>query len=68
MIQNINAQNSGRIINDLQNSDGKMVSNHPNIDTQSSRIEDLKKQIERGEYKIDLKATAMKMARELRPE
>jgi len=68
MIQNINAQNSGRIINDLQKSDGKMVSNHPNSDTQSSRIEDLKKQIERGEYKIDLKATAMKMARELRPE
>jgi len=69
MIQNVNAQRgNGTIINDLKKSHEKMVSSHPNIDTQSSRIEDLKKQIERGEYIIDLKATAMKMARELRPE
>jgi len=48
------------------------VQNAKNIEKQAleqqNRVDGLKKQIENGEYPIDLNATATKMAQELKPE
>ncbi|BDY12010.1 flagellar biosynthesis anti-sigma factor FlgM [Hydrogenimonas cancrithermarum] len=70
MIRNIGSQNSGTIINnDTQKND---VQNAKNIEKQAleqqNRVDGLKKQIENGEYSIDLDATATRMAQELKPE
>lgn len=37
-------------------------------ETQASRLDKLKEQIKNGEYAIDLKAIATKMAQEIKPE
>jgi anti-sigma28 factor (negative regulator of flagellin synthesis) len=69
MIRNVGAQNNGTIINDMRKND---VQNAQNIEKQAiekqSRVDELKKQIANGEYQVDLKATATKMAQELKPD
>ncbi len=48
------------------------MQNAQNIEKQAiekqSRVDELKKQIANGEYQVDLKATATKMAQELKPD
>ena len=69
MIRNIGAQNTTAYINETKQND---VQDTQNIQKQAtekqSRIDDLKKQIETGAYQIDLKATATRMAQELKPD
>jgi flagellar biosynthesis anti-sigma factor FlgM len=70
MIRNVGAQNNGTIINDMRKNDVQNA--QQNIEKQEiekqSRVDELKKQIANGEYQIDLKATATKMAQELKPD
>ncbi len=69
MIRNVGAQNTTAYINDTKQND---VQDTQNVQKQAmekqSRVDDLKKQIESGAYQIDLKATATRMAQELRPD
>ncbi len=70
MIRYIGAQRNGAAIH----SDTKRNSMHDmnNIGTEATgqrdRIGELKRQIENGDYVIDLRATAIRMAQELRPQ
>ena len=69
MIRNVGAQNTTAYINDTKQND---VQDTQNVQKQAmekqSRVDNLKKQIESGAYQIDLKATATRMAQELRPD
>ncbi|WP_300366382.1 flagellar biosynthesis anti-sigma factor FlgM [Hydrogenimonas sp.] len=69
MIRNVGAQNNSTILNDMKKND---VHDTQNIEKQAiekqSRVDELKKQIVNGDYQIDLRATATKMAQELKPD
>jgi anti-sigma28 factor (negative regulator of flagellin synthesis) len=69
MIRNVGAQNSSTILNDMKKNE---VQDMQNVEKQAmekqSRVDELKKQIVNGEYQIDLRATAEKMAQELKPD
>ncbi|WP_456452412.1 flagellar biosynthesis anti-sigma factor FlgM [Hydrogenimonas sp.] len=69
MIRNVGAQNSNTILNDMKKNE---VQDMQNVEKQAmekqSRVDELKKQIVNGEYQIDLRATAEKMAQELKPD
>ncbi len=69
MIRNVGAQNNTAYINDTKQKDVQETQNvQKQVMEKQSRVDDLKKQIESGAYQIDLKATATRMAQELRPD
>ncbi|WP_353662506.1 flagellar biosynthesis anti-sigma factor FlgM [Hydrogenimonas sp. SS33] len=69
MIRNVGGHNNTAYLNDVKKND---VQDANNVEKQTlakqSRVDDLKKQIQSGAYQIDLKATATKMAQELKPD
>ena len=69
MIRNVGAQNNSTILNDMKKNE---VQDTQNIEKQAmekqSRVDELKKQVENGDYQIDLRATATRMAQELKPD
>jgi anti-sigma28 factor (negative regulator of flagellin synthesis) len=69
MIRNVGAQNSSTILNDMKKNE---MQDTQNVEKQAmqkqNRVDELKKQIVNGEYQIDLRATAEKMAQELKPD
>ena len=69
MIRNVGAQNSSAILNDMKKNEMQDMQNIQKQDIQKqSRVDELKKQVVNGEYQIDLRATAEKMAQELKPD
>ncbi len=66
MIRNVGANNSSTIMNDMKKNENMAVEKQEM--KEQSRIEELKQQVKNDEYKIDLRATATKMAQELKPE
>jgi len=64
MIRNVGAgQNSSLVTTTISEQKNRIKKG----DEQTSRIDKLKDQIKNGEYKIDLKTVATKMAQELKP-
>ncbi|WP_456380373.1 flagellar biosynthesis anti-sigma factor FlgM [Hydrogenimonas sp.] len=69
MIRNVGVQNNNTVLNDVQKKEAQETSQvEKQAVEKQSRVEELKKQIENGEYKIDLRAVATKMAQELKPD
>ncbi len=69
MIRNVGAQNSSAILNDMKKNEMQDMQNIQKQEMQKqSRVDELKKQVVNGEYQIDLRATAEKMAQELKPD
>ena len=69
MIRNVGAQNSSAILNDMKKNETQDMQNIQKQEMQKqSRVDELKKQVVNGEYQIDLRATAEKMAQELKPD
>ncbi|MCF6201136.1 MAG: flagellar biosynthesis anti-sigma factor FlgM [Hydrogenimonas sp.] len=66
MISNVGANNASNIMNEMKKSENMAVEKEQM--KEQSRIEELKQQIQNDQYKIDLRATATKMAQELKPE
>jgi len=66
MIRNIGINQSNVLINETSKNEQKAVTKKGG--NQTSRLDELKEQIRSGEYKIDLKAIATKMAQEFKPE
>jgi len=66
MIRNIGINQSNVLINETSKNEQKAVTKKG--ENQTSRLDKLKEQIRSGEYKIDLKAIATKMAQEFKPE
>jgi anti-sigma28 factor (negative regulator of flagellin synthesis) len=69
MIRNVGAQNSSAILNDMKKNEMQDMQNIQKQEMQKqSRVDELKKQVVNGEYQINLRATAEKMAQELKPD
>ena len=66
MIRNVGANNSSNIMNEMKKNEDMAVEKQQM--KEQTRIDELKQQIKNDEYKIDLRATATKMAQELKPE
>ncbi len=66
MIRNVGANNSSNIMNDMKKNENMAVEKQQI--KEQTRIDELKQQVKNDEYKIDLRATATKMAQELKPE
>lgn len=66
MIRNVGANNASNIMNDMKKSESMAVEKEQM--KEQSRVEELKQQIKNDQYKIDLRATATKMAQELKPQ
>ncbi|WP_456401797.1 flagellar biosynthesis anti-sigma factor FlgM [Hydrogenimonas sp.] len=66
MIRNVGANNSSSIMNDMKKNESMAVEKQDM--KEQTRIDELKQQVKNDEYKIDLRATATKMAQELKPE
>ena len=66
MIRNVGANNSSNILNDMKKNESAAVEKQQM--KEQTRIDELKQQVKNDEYKIDLRATATKMAQELKPE
>lgn len=64
MIRNIQSQNAGALYNNSGGSKAKEAASKSDAQ-HLSRVEELKQSIAKGEYKIDLEATARKMAEAL---
>lgn len=65
MIGNIGINQSNSLITETTKNDQKVITKKG--DNQATRLDKLKEQIRNGEYTIDLKATATKMAQEIKP-
>ncbi|WP_457595832.1 flagellar biosynthesis anti-sigma factor FlgM [Hydrogenimonas sp.] len=69
MIRNVGAQNGNAIYNEMKKNEMQDMQNVQQQATEKqSRVDELKRQIVNGEYQIDLRATAEKMAQELKPD
>ncbi|WP_457592804.1 flagellar biosynthesis anti-sigma factor FlgM [Hydrogenimonas sp.] len=66
MIRNVGANNSSNIMNDMKKNENMAVEKQQI--KEQTRVDELKQQVKNDEYKIDLRATATKMAQELKPE
>ncbi len=66
MIRNVGANNSSNIMNEMKKNEDMDVEKQQI--KEQTRIDELKQQVKNNEYKIDLRATATKMAQELKPE
>ncbi len=66
MIRNVGANNSSNIMNEMKKNEDMAVEKQQI--KEQTRIDELKQQVKNDEYKIDLRATATKMAQELKPE
>ncbi len=66
MIRNVGANNSSNIMNEMKKNEDMAVEKQQI--KEQTRIDELKQQVKNNEYKIDLRATATKMAQELKPE
>ncbi len=66
MIRNVGANNASNIMNDMKKNESMAVEKEQM--KEQSRVEELKQQIKNDQYKIDLRATATKMAQELKPQ
>jgi anti-sigma28 factor (negative regulator of flagellin synthesis) len=65
MIRNVGINQSRTLVNETTKNEQKAVTKRG--DNQASRLDKLKEQIKNGEYAIDIKATATKMAQEIMP-
>jgi len=65
MIRNIGLNQSNSLVTETTKNEQKVIIKKG--DNQASRIDELKDQIKNGKYTIDLEATAMKMAQEIKP-
>ncbi len=69
MIRNVGSQSGNAMVNDMKNNELKNNQQiEKNAMQKQSRVDELKKQIQNGEYQIDIRATAEKMAQELKPD
>jgi len=66
MIRNVGANNSSNIMNEMKKNEDMAVEKQQI--KEQTRIDELKQQVKNDEYKIDLRATATKMAQELKPQ
>ncbi len=66
MIRNVGANNASNIMNDMKKNESMAVEKEQM--KEQSRVEELKQQIKNDQYQIDLRATATKMAQELKPQ
>lgn len=66
MIRNIGINQSNALINETSKNEQRVTTKKG--ENQISRLDKLKEQIRSGEYEIDLKAVATKMAQEIKPE
>jgi len=66
MIRNIGMNQSNAQVTETTKNEQKVISKKG--ESQASRLDKLKEQIKNGEYPIDLKAIATKMAQEIKPE
>ncbi len=66
MIRNVGANNSSNIMNEMKKNEDMAVEKQQI--KEQTRVDELKQQVKNNEYKIDLRATATKMAQELKPE
>ncbi len=66
MIRNVGANNSSNIMNEMKKNKDMAVEKQQI--KEQTRVDELKQQVKNNEYKIDLRATATKMAQELKPE
>jgi len=66
MIRNIGMNQSNALVTETTKNEQKVISKKG--ESQASRLDKLKEQIKNGEYTIDLKAIATKMAQEIKPE
>ncbi len=66
MIRNVGSSSTSNIVNDMKKNENLAVEKQQN--KEQTRIDELKQQIKNDNYKIDLRATATKMAQELKPE
>ena len=67
MIRNVGAQNNAVLYNEPKNEMQDLQSMQQST-VQRSRTDELKQQIQSGQYVIDLRATAERMAQELKPQ
>ncbi|KIM10959.1 MAG: hypothetical protein KU37_07540 [Sulfuricurvum sp. PC08-66] len=65
MIRNVSSAQAGAIFNNSGGGKAKEATTSKQEPSQTSRVEELKAAIQKGEYKIDLDATAKKMAEAL---
>jgi len=65
MIRNIGINQSNSLVAETTKNEQKVITKKG--DNQATRLDKLKEQIRNGEYIIDLKATATKMAQEIKP-
>jgi len=66
MIRNIGINQSNSLITETVKNEQKTTIKKG--ENQANRLDKLKEQIKSGEYAIDLKATATKLAQEIKPE
>ncbi|BBG65704.1 hypothetical protein NNO_1001 [Hydrogenimonas sp.] len=66
MIGNVGANNSSSFVNDMKMNESAAAEKQQM--KEQTRIDELKQQVKNDEYKIDLRATATRMAQELKPE
>jgi len=65
MIRNIGMSQSNALVTEATKNEQIEITKKG--ETQASRLDKLKEQIKNGEYAIDLKAIATKMAQEIKP-
>ncbi len=67
MIGNVGTNGSSNIMNDMTMGDNTAVERQQQTKEQT-RVEELKQLVQNDQYKIDLRATATRMAQELKPQ
>lgn len=69
MIRNVTAHSGNMMVNDSRKNEMHTVQNGENdVMQKETRIDELKKRIVNGDYQIDLRKTAERIAQELKPD
>ncbi len=69
MIRNVGAHNGKMMVNDTRKNEKQTAQSvEKDAMQKETRIDELKKQIVNGDYQIDLRKTAERIAQELKPE
>ncbi len=69
MIRNVTAHSGNMMVNDSRKNEMHTVQNGENdVMQKETRIDELKNRIVNGDYQIDLRKTAERIAQELKPD
>ena len=69
MIRNVTAHSGNMMVNENKKNEMYTVQNDENdVMRKETRIDELKKRIVNGDYQIDLRKTAERIAQELKPD